>query len=58
MDGSGSSGPHGTVVGYEWSEAGSSVSSGVSLLSDLAVGVHTITLTVTDNARAIATDHV
>ncbi|UCG88117.1 MAG: Ig-like domain repeat protein, partial [Gemmatimonadota bacterium] len=58
LDGSGSTDADGTIVSYDWSEGGSSIAAGVNPTVDLTVGVHTITLTVTDNGGATGTDAV
>jgi K319-like protein/WD40 repeat protein len=49
LDGSGSSDPDGTVVGWEWREGTVLLGSGQSLDTTLGQGSHTITLTVTDD---------
>ena len=49
MDGSGSSDSDGTIISYEWSDDGVVIATGVNPQVDLAVGVHTIILTVTDD---------
>ncbi|MCF6331572.1 MAG: DUF1566 domain-containing protein [Sulfurimonas sp.] len=49
----------GTIVSYVWSENSTQLSSTISFTkSDFTVGVHTITLTVTDNQGAAAIDEV
>jgi hypothetical protein len=58
LDGTGSSDPDGTIVSYDWTEGGVSIAGGATPTVTLAVGVHTITLTVTDNGEASATDQV
>lgn len=58
LDGSASSDPDGTITTYEWSEGGSLIATGVTPVVALAVGNHTITLTVTDNGGATASDTV
>ncbi|MCG8698488.1 MAG: T9SS type A sorting domain-containing protein [Bacteroidales bacterium] len=58
LDGSASDDPDGTIVSYDWTLAGSPVAAGVSPTVDLAVGKHTLTLTVTDNLGATNTDNV
>ena len=56
--GSASFDPDGTIVDYGWSEGGTNLGSGVSPSVSLSVGVHTVTLTVTDNGGAVGTDTV
>ena len=58
LDGSGSSDSDGTIVSYEWVENGSQIATGVNPNVDLSVGVHTITLTVTDDDGATGSDNV
>ncbi|UCD24472.1 MAG: hypothetical protein JSW51_00705, partial [Gemmatimonadota bacterium] len=58
LDGSGSSDPDGTIVGYAWLLNGEQIAAGVGPTVDLAVGQHTITLAVTDNEGAVDTDEV
>ncbi len=48
----------GTITDYAWSEGAVVLGSGATLTSPFSVGVHTVTLTVTDNAGATATDTV
>ena len=49
LDGSASFDPDGAIVSYDWSEGGSSIATGVNPSVVLDVGVHTISLTVTDD---------
>lgn len=58
LDGSGSSDPDGSIVSYEWTEGTTSLGSGETLPVDLGDGTHTITLTVTDDDGATASDDV
>ncbi|MEE9355292.1 MAG: PKD domain-containing protein, partial [Methylococcaceae bacterium] len=58
LDGTGSSDSDGTIVSYEWSEAGVSLATGSQPSVTLAVGSHDITLQVTDNSGATASDTV
>ncbi len=58
LNGSSSSDPDGTLVGYLWSENGSPIATGSSPLVDLSVGPHTLTLTVTDNQGATGSANV
>jgi len=48
----------GTIVAYEWKENTTTLGTGPSISVDLAVGEHTITLTVTDNGGATRSDNV
>ncbi len=57
LDGSGSSDSDGTIVSYEWTWTGGTAS-GVSPTINLTEGTYLITLTVTDDANAIATDQI
>ena len=58
LDGSASNDPDGTLISYVWNEAGTLIATGQMPSINLAVGVHTIVLTVTDNNGTIATDTV
>ncbi|MGH9177321.1 MAG: PKD domain-containing protein, partial [Acidimicrobiales bacterium] len=58
LDGSASTDPDGTVVSYEWREGGSLIATGPTPTVDLAVGAHSIVLTVTDDDGATADDTV
>ena len=58
LDGSGSSDADGAIIGYEWSEGSSIIASGATPSVLLGVGVHTLTLRVTDDDGATATDTV
>jgi PKD repeat protein/peptidoglycan/xylan/chitin deacetylase (PgdA/CDA1 family) len=58
LDGSGSTDADGTIVSYVWREGGVTVASGVSPTVPLGVGVHTLTLEVTDDGGRTATDTV
>ncbi len=58
LDGSGSSDPDGTIVGYSWTENEVEIATGATPTAELGVGVHTITLTVTDDEGLTASDEV
>ncbi|GAB4525819.1 MAG: hypothetical protein OHK0046_42050 [Anaerolineae bacterium] len=58
LDGSGSSDSDGTIVSYSWQENGVEIATGVNPTVALAVGVHTITLVVTDDDGATGIDTV
>ena len=52
----GGSDTDGTVVNYQWKEGATVLGSISSLTHSFAVGTHTVTLTVTDNGGATASD--
>ncbi|MFQ5641183.1 MAG: DNRLRE domain-containing protein, partial [bacterium] len=58
LDGSGSSDPDGTIASYEWKEGATVIATGVGPTVSLAVGSHTLLLTVTDNMGDTAVDVV
>ena len=58
LDGTGSYDTDGAVVGYDWQEGGLSVATGPAPEVTLAVGIHTLTLIVTDNAGGTDSDTV
>jgi len=58
LDGSASSDSDGTIQSYVWSEGGTQIATGVNPTVTLAVGQHTITLTVTDNGGLTDTDTI
>ncbi|SDK60614.1 Por secretion system C-terminal sorting domain-containing protein [Catalinimonas alkaloidigena] len=60
LDGSASSDPDGnqTISSYSWREGGQQIASGKTGTVSLAVGVHQITLLVTDQQGAQSTDQV
>ena len=58
LDGSASTDPEDGIVSYVWSEAGQTVGSGAIVTVELAKGVYTFTLTVTDDHGATSSDSV
>jgi len=58
LNGSASSDPDGTIQTYSWTEGATQIATGSSPTISLAVGTHAISLTVTDNYGATATDTV
>ena len=57
LNGSGSD-ADGSISSYEWTEGASVIGTTASISPTLAVGVHTLTLTVTDNGGASSSDSV
>ncbi len=58
LDGTASSDPDGEISVYSWTEGETEIATGPNPQVTLAVGVHTITLTVTDDLIATDTDEV
>lgn len=58
LDASGSSDPDGTIITYEWLDANTTIGESVIYEHLFARGVHKITLVVTDDGGASATDDV
>ncbi|MEM7131979.1 MAG: M14 family zinc carboxypeptidase [Chloroflexota bacterium] len=59
LDGSGSSDPDGTITNYSWtSDTGVNIPDGVAPTASFSVGVHNVTLTVTDDDGATDDDTV
>ena len=58
LDGSGSSDSDGTIVSYKWYESGSEIASGEFAQALFSVGTHTVTLEVTNDDGATASDTV
>jgi outer membrane autotransporter protein len=58
LDGSASTDPDGSIVSYLWLEGGSEIATGATPTVLLTVGVHTLTLTVTDDAGLTHQDQV
>ncbi len=58
LDGSGSTDPDGTIISWVWDEGESQIATGETPNVTFAVGVHTVTLTVTDDQEAAARDEV
>ncbi|MBC8375095.1 MAG: T9SS type A sorting domain-containing protein [FCB group bacterium] len=56
LDGSASTDSDGDIVSYSWSEAGTELATGEQITLELDIGVHLITLTVTDNDGGQGTD--
>jgi hypothetical protein len=50
--------PDGTIASYEWRTGTTLIGQGTSVNGSFAVGVHTVTLVVTDNGGASASDTV
>lgn len=58
LDGSASFDPDGTIVSYQWHEGDTLLGNTAALQTDLAVGEHVLTLTMTDDDGLLATDTV
>jgi WD40 repeat protein len=58
LDASGSVDPDGEIVSYAWSIEGSVFTTGAKVQAVLAVGIHRITLTVTDNDGLTDSDEI
>jgi hypothetical protein len=58
LNGTASTDPDGTISSYAWSIAGSQVATGATPTINLAQGVYTVTLVVTDNVGATDDDTV
>ena len=50
--------PDGSIVSYQWTEGSTVLGNSASISPTLPIGTHTLTLTVTDNGGAIASDTV
>jgi len=57
LNGSGSD-SDGTMVAYEWKQGTTVIGNTASISPNLTVGTHTLTLTVTDNGGATASDEI
>ncbi|WP_218127111.1 malectin domain-containing carbohydrate-binding protein [Catalinimonas alkaloidigena] len=58
LNGSGSRDADGEIVRYSWQKDGVEIATGITATVQLGVGTHQITLVVTDNRGATATDQV
>jgi predicted metal-dependent phosphoesterase TrpH len=58
LSAAGSSDPDGAISSYVWKEGTTQIATGVSPVVRLSVGMHTITLTVTDNGGLASSDEV
>jgi hypothetical protein len=58
LDASASRDSDGTIVSYQWLDAGIQIATGKTVSVNLGIGTHTITLRVTDDDQATAEDQV
>jgi PKD repeat protein len=58
LTGFGSTDTDGTITAYQWTEGATVLGDTASITREFSVGVHTVTLTVTDNGGATASDTV
>jgi outer membrane autotransporter protein len=58
LDGAGSTDPDGSIVSYQWLEGNNEIATGAGPTVVLSVGVHTLTLTVTDDDGLTHQDQV
>jgi YVTN family beta-propeller protein len=58
LDGTASTDPDGDSLAYDWSEGAIPLGTGATLTTQLGLGSHTLTLTVTDPDGALSTDTV
>jgi len=58
LDGTASIDPDGVIVSHVWSEGGAQIARGLASTVLMAVGSHTVTLTIADGAGAVGTDTV
>jgi serine protease AprX len=58
LDGTGSADPDGVITGWVWTEDDTEIAAGETATVALAVGTHTIVLTVTDDLGATGSDTV
>ena len=56
LDGSNSYDPDGSITAYEWTEGATVLGTDEIITYDFTVGIHTVTLTVTDDGGATDTD--
>ncbi len=56
LNGSASSDPDGTIVSYEWQEGAAVLGNGAMIAFNFTVGIHNVTLRVTDDSGASSTD--
>jgi hypothetical protein len=57
LNGSGSFDPDGSIQGYEWKEGGEVLGNAATLKFNFSLGTHFVTLIVTDNQGATASDN-